>query len=75
MELLKRPGYLEYHQPLSDTPTERIYNAARFLLENGSVLPANVLYQSESIQGSIYFQYTDSVLHTSAHLDFAQDLQ
>ena len=52
---------------INNTPTERIYNVARFLLENGSVLPANVLYQSESIQGGIYFQYTDSVLQTTTY--------
>ena len=33
------------------TPNERAYNVARFLLENGSVLPSNVVFQSQFMQG------------------------
>ena len=36
---------------INRTPNERAYNVARFLLENGSVLPANVVFQSQHIQG------------------------
>ena len=36
---------------INKTPNERAYNVARFLLENGSVLPENVVFQSQKIQG------------------------
>ena len=36
---------------INKTPNERAYNVARFLLENGSVLPSNVVFQSQHIQG------------------------
>ena len=38
-------------------PNERAYNVAKFLLENGSVLPSNVVFQSQHKQGDgIYEQ-------------------
>lgn len=50
---------------INKTPNERAYNVARFLLENGSVLPSNVVFQSQHIQGdgiyekvqNMYFSY------------------
>ena len=36
---------------INKTPNERTYNVARFLLENGSILPSNVVFQSQHIQG------------------------
>lgn len=36
---------------INKTPNERAYNVARYLLTNGSVLPANVVFQSQHIQG------------------------
>lgn len=36
---------------INKTPNERAYNCARYLLENGSVLPSNVVFQSQHIQG------------------------
>lgn len=36
---------------INKTPNERAYNVAKFLLENGSVLPNNVVFQSQHIQG------------------------
>ena len=36
---------------INKTPNERAYNVARYLLENGSVLPENVVFQSQHIQG------------------------
>ncbi|GEM_PF-5224182 len=43
------------------TPTERNWANARYLLENGSVLPANVVYQSGGRQGK------GAYLKTSRH--------
>lgn len=38
-------------------PNERAYRIARDLIENGSVLPANVVFQAEFTQGSgVYIQ-------------------
>lgn len=36
---------------INKTPNERAYNVAKYLLTNGSVLPANVVFQSQHIQG------------------------
>ena len=36
---------------INKMPNERAYNCARYLLENGSVLPSNVVFQSQHIQG------------------------
>ena len=36
---------------INKTPNQRAYDCAKFLLENGSVLPSNVVFQSQHIQG------------------------
>lgn len=36
---------------INKTPNERAYECAKYLLINGSVLPANVIFQSQHIQG------------------------
>ena len=36
---------------INKIPNQRAYDCARFLLENGSVLPSNVIFQSQHIQG------------------------
>lgn len=36
---------------INKTPNQRAYDVAKFLLENGSVLPENVIFQSQHIQG------------------------
>ncbi len=36
---------------INKTPNQRAYDVAKFLLENGSVLPSNVIFQSQHIQG------------------------
>ena len=36
---------------INKTPNQRAYDCAKFLLENGSVLPANVIFQSQHVQG------------------------
>jgi hypothetical protein len=38
------------------TPTERNWSNARWLLENGSVLPANVVFQSGGLIGRLYMK-------------------
>ena len=36
---------------INKTPNQRAYDTAKFLLENGSVLPSNVIFQSQHTQG------------------------
>ena len=36
---------------INKTPNQRAYDVAKFLLENSSVLPSNVIFQSQHIQG------------------------
>lgn len=44
-------------------PSEEAISNARYLLENGSILPDDVLYQSGVPQGSgVYFEFYDPVL-------------
>lgn len=52
---------------INNTPTQRVKDAAKFLLEYGSILPADVVFQSESIQGPVYFQYYDSILGSTTY--------
>lgn len=52
---------------INNTPTQRVKDAAKFLLEYGSVLPADVIFQSEDIQGPVYFQYYDSILGSTTY--------
>lgn len=49
-------------------PDERAVKNARYLLENGSILPANVVFQAEFSQGDgVYCQYYDRVLGTTTY--------
>lgn len=51
-----------------NTPAQRTIDNAKYLLTHGSVLPENVVYQANFIQGSgIYYQYYDSVLGTTSY--------
>lgn len=36
------------------TPTDRAVKNAKYLLENGSILPPNVVYQAQFVQGTVY---------------------
>ena len=36
------------------TPSERAVKNAKYLLDNGSILPSGVIFQSEFKQGSVY---------------------
>ena len=49
-------------------PSERHYKIAKELLENGSVIPENVIYQAEFKQGSdVFYEYYDKVLNTTIY--------
>lgn len=48
-------------------PSQKAVENARYLLENGSVLPAGVLGQSEFIQGEIHSTYEDPYLATTTY--------
>ena len=39
---------------INKVPNERAYNCARYLLENGSQIPHNVVYQSSCKQGKVW---------------------
>ena len=46
---------------INKTPNERAYNCARFLLENGSVLPSNVIFQSQHRQGDGLYEQVQNM--------------
>lgn len=53
---------IDYDDP-ELTPDDRTLDNARWLLDNGSILPANVVFQSNEIQGDgIYYTYDDPIL-------------
>ena len=69
-EVIYQPG--QYAPAISGwietvQPDERTIGNARWLLENGSVLPENVLYQSTVVQGPVYDCYYDSTLGTTTY--------
>lgn len=53
---------------INNTPDERTIENARQLLEHGSVLPENVVFQANFPQGDgIYYEYYDEVLGTTTY--------
>ncbi len=61
------PGqyYPEGSAGLDNTPDERTIANMRYLLENGSVLPENVVFQANFEQGNgIYYEYYDPYMDT-----------
>lgn len=48
-------------------PDEKALENARWVLENGSILPEEVVFQSTSIQGEIHSSYYDQVLGTTTY--------
>ena len=46
---------------INKIPNERAYNCARFLLENGSVLPSNVVFQSQHRQGDGLYEQVQNM--------------
>ena len=37
---------------INQTPNQRAYDNARYVLENGTTIPENVVWQSQSVQGN-----------------------
>lgn len=53
---------------INNTPDERTIENARQLLEHGSVLPENVVFQANFPQGDgVYYEYYDEVLGTTTY--------
>ena len=50
-----------------NTPTQKVIDNCRWVLENGSTLPVSVIGQSAYAWGPIYKSYYDSVLGTTIH--------
>ncbi len=50
-----------------NTPTQKVINNCKYVLENGSTLPSNIIGQSSYAWGPIYKSYYDSVLGTTIH--------
>jgi len=69
-EVIYQPGQ---YGPVSNgmidyTPSERVIENARYVLENGSICPANVTGQNGVVSGSgVYTSYYDSVLDTTMY--------
>ena len=69
-EVIYQPGQ---YSPASSgcletaTPDERTIQNAKWLLENGSILPAGVLGQSTVAQGAVHCSYYDSYLGTTTY--------
>lgn len=56
---------------INNTPDERTIENARKLLEDGSVLPADVVFQANFKQGSgVYYEYYDKPLGTTTYFCF-----
>lgn len=52
---------------IDNTPTQKVVDNCRYVLEYGSTCPENVLYQSGSQLGVVYASYYDSVLNTTEY--------
>lgn len=48
-------------------PSEKSVKNAKYILENGSILPKGVLGQSEFVQGEIHSEYYDSYLGSTTY--------
>ena len=74
-EVITQPG--QYYKTTSAwfenlLPHEWCVETARYLLENGSVLPPNVIFQAESAQGSgVYASIYDAALDTTTYFCFS----
>lgn len=67
-EVITQPGQYACASYINTlTPDERTIANARKLLEDGSVLPADVLTQSESPLGPVYATYHDKVLGSTTY--------
>lgn len=53
---------------INNTPDERTIENARQLLEKGSILPENVVFQANFKQGDgVYYEYYDEILGTTTY--------
>lgn len=50
-----------------NTPTQKVIDNCKYVLENGSTLPVSVIGQSAYAWGPIYKSYYDSILGTTIH--------
>ena len=49
-------------------PTEKVIENCRYVLENGSILPSNVLFQAEFKQGDgVYYTYYDKYIGSTTY--------
>lgn len=72
-EVIYQPGQYAptWDGSINKTPDARTVANARYLLEHGTVLPANVTGQSNFVSGSgIYTTYYDSILGTTTYFCF-----
>lgn len=69
-EVIYQPGQYAptWDGSIYKTPDARTIENARYLLENGSICPANVVGQNSIITGSgVYTSYYDSILGTTTY--------
>lgn len=69
-EVIYQPGqYAPAISGLLETtvPDEKALANARWVLENGSILPEEVVFQSTTIQGEIHSSYFDAILGTTTY--------
>lgn len=69
-EVIYQPGQYGpvYNGSIHMTPSDRVVENARYLLENGSICPPNVTGQNGIITGSgLYTSYYDSILGTTIY--------
>ena len=69
-EVIYQPG--QYAPAISGllkttVPDEKALANARWVLENGSILPEEVVFQSTAIQGEIHSSYFDAILGTTTY--------
>ncbi len=69
-EVVYQPGQYAptWDGSLSKTPDARTVSNARYLLENGSICPENVIGQNSIVTGSgVYTSYFDPILRTTVY--------
>lgn len=59
---------------INNTPSEQAIENAKYLLENGSILPDNVVYQANFKQGDgVYLAIYDETLRTTVYFCYIDD--
>lgn len=75
-DVIYQPGQYSptWNGRIDNTPDERTIENARKLLEEGSVLPANVVFQANFKQGEgVYHEYYDEILETTTYFCYISD--